>query len=287
MWFLPVGLLLQLQESGECRRQRKLHIHQSESKKKLYRTLIFVGWQHLKSASPSTGRCVQLTTGKSHFQHRTSRCHLSSGSQNSCRWVTVKPRRHLAVVGAAAWPPFPVFISESSFQFPSSFQHVNVDGTKVLLGAAYRARHQPRRFIYVSTDEVYGASTDQVSRRGFIWQAGWPQSHCHRLVLLRRSLMRAAQWGRPILILLPKQLQSSWSRPTGTNIRYTRQHMKNILNLIWASLVGLDSTLHVVFLLTCWQFPVIITRSNNIYGPRQYTEKVRATFVHLFSWIIC
>uniref|UniRef100_A0A674NNB1 dTDP-D-glucose 4,6-dehydratase n=1 Tax=Takifugu rubripes TaxID=31033 RepID=A0A674NNB1_TAKRU len=51
---------------------------------------------------------------------------------------------------------------ESSFQSPSSFHHVNVDGTKVLLGAAYRARHQPRRFIYVSTDEVYGASTDQV-----------------------------------------------------------------------------------------------------------------------------
>lgn len=142
--------------------------HSSEWEwKKLYRTLIFVGWRHLKSASPSTGRCVQLTTGKSHFQHRTGRCHLSSRSQNSCRWVTVKPRRHLAVVGAATWPPFPVFISESSFQFPSSFQHVNVDGTKVLLAAAYQARHQPRRFIYVSTDEVYGASTDQVSRRGF------------------------------------------------------------------------------------------------------------------------
>lgn len=29
------------------------------------------------------------------------------------------------------------------------------------------------------------------------------------------------------------------------------------------------------------QFPVIITRSNNIYGPRQYTEKVQRLIKHL------
>lgn len=47
----------------------------------------------------------------------------------------------------------------------------------MLLEAAHRARHQPRRFIYVSTDEVYGASVDQVGRqRGFIPQAGGPHS---------------------------------------------------------------------------------------------------------------
>lgn len=204
-------------------------------------------------------------------------------SQPKLMLVSGSETQTFAVVSAATWPPFLVFISESSFQSPSSFQHVNVDGTKVLLGAAYRARHQPRRFIYVSTDEVYGASTDQVSQRRFVWQAGWPQSHCDRLVLLRRSLMRAVQWGRPILILLPKQLQSSWSHPTGTNIRYTWQDMKKLLisDLSISGCSGLNLACCVLSLM-CWQFPVIITRSNNIYGPRQYTEKVRATFVHLF-----
>lgn len=72
---------------------------------------------------------------------------------------------------------------ESSFRFPSSFQRVNVDGTRVLLEAAHQARHQPRRFIYVSTDEVYGASVDQVGQqRGFIPQAGGPQSFDLRAV---------------------------------------------------------------------------------------------------------
>lgn len=41
----------------------------------------------------------------------------------------------------------------------------------------------------------------------------------YRLFLLRRSLMRAARWGRPILILLLKQLQSCWSLPTGMRTR--------------------------------------------------------------------
>lgn len=57
-----------------------------------------------------------------------------------------------------------VFVpSESSFETPSSFQRVNIDGTRVLLGAAHQAQYQPQRFIYVSTDEVYGASLDEVS----------------------------------------------------------------------------------------------------------------------------
>ena len=57
--------------------------------------------------------------------------------------------------------------TESSFESPSSFQRVNIDGTRVLLAAAHQARHRPQRFIYVSTDEVYGASLDQVSKGVF------------------------------------------------------------------------------------------------------------------------
>lgn len=37
-----------------------------------------------------------------------------------------------------------------------------MDGTAVLLQAAQRARHRPRRFVYVSTDEVYGTGLGQL-----------------------------------------------------------------------------------------------------------------------------
>lgn len=67
--------------------------------------------------------------------------------------------------------------SESSFESPSSFQHVNIHGTRVLLGAAYQAQHQPQRFIYVSTDEVYGSSMDQVTEEGFGWRNVWAYSN--------------------------------------------------------------------------------------------------------------
>lgn len=50
--------------------------------------------------------------------------------------------------------------AESSFLCPSHFMHVNADGTGVLVRAALEAR--VRRFIYISTDEVYGDSLDQV-----------------------------------------------------------------------------------------------------------------------------
>lgn len=58
--------------------------------------------------------------------------------------------------------PSPPPCSESSFKSSSTFQRVNISGTRVLLGAAHLANHQPQRFIYISTDEVYGASLDQV-----------------------------------------------------------------------------------------------------------------------------
>ncbi|KAM9328751.1 dTDP-D-glucose 4,6-dehydratase isoform 3-T3 [Pholidichthys leucotaenia] len=54
---------------------------------------------------------------------------------------------------------------ESSFEFPSSYQRVNVDGTRVLLAAAHQSQHQPQRFIYISTDEVYGPGLDEVIPR--------------------------------------------------------------------------------------------------------------------------
>jgi len=52
---------------------------------------------------------------------------------------------------------------EMSFLSPSDFQRVNVEGTRVVLEAGLGAGHAPRRFVYVSTDEVYGCSLHQVS----------------------------------------------------------------------------------------------------------------------------
>lgn len=51
---------------------------------------------------------------------------------------------------------------DNSFLYPSQFMHVNAAGTTVLLQAAYKFKVE--KFIYMSTDEVYGDSVDKVSR---------------------------------------------------------------------------------------------------------------------------
>lgn len=48
-----------------------------------------------------------------------------------------------------------------SFVRAFEFTYVNVYGTHVLVSAAHEARVE--KFIYVSTDEVYGGSLDKVS----------------------------------------------------------------------------------------------------------------------------
>ncbi|XP_070786647.1 dTDP-D-glucose 4,6-dehydratase-like isoform X2 [Enoplosus armatus] len=113
---------------------------------------------------------------------------------------------------------------ESSFETPSSFQCVNIEGTRILLGAAHQARHQPQRFIYISTDEVYGASLDEV------FDESSPVRPCNPY----SATKAAAEF----------LVRSYWDKH---------------------------------------KFPIIITRSNNIYGPRQYTEKVIPRFLSLLQ----
>ncbi|XP_058472413.1 dTDP-D-glucose 4,6-dehydratase-like isoform X1 [Solea solea] len=113
---------------------------------------------------------------------------------------------------------------ESSFESPSNFQWVNVEGTRVLLRAAHQARHQPRRFFYVSTDEVYGSSLHKVFDEGSPVRPSNPYS----------ATKAAAEF----------LVRSYWDK---------------------------------------YKFPIIITRSNNIYGPRQYTEKVIPRFLTLLQ----
>uniref|UniRef100_A0A3Q0S2R1 NAD-dependent epimerase/dehydratase domain-containing protein n=1 Tax=Amphilophus citrinellus TaxID=61819 RepID=A0A3Q0S2R1_AMPCI len=110
---------------------------------------------------------------------------------------------------------------EASFESPSAFQRVNVDGTRVLLGAAHQARHQPQRFIYISTDEVYGPSLDEVFD------------------------------------------ESSPVRPSNPYAA-TKAAAEYLVRSYWDQ----------------YKFPIIITRSNNIYGPRQYTEKVHKRSIY-------
>ncbi|CAN9498220.1 unnamed protein product [Ophioblennius macclurei] len=112
----------------------------------------------------------------------------------------------------------------SSFECPSSFQQVNVDGTRVLLAAAHQAPRQLQRFIYVSTDEVYGPSVDQVFD------------------------------------------ESSPIRPSNPYAA-TKAAAEYLVRSYWDQ----------------FKFPIIITRSNNIYGPRQYTEKVIPRFLTLLQ----
>ncbi|KAJ8003835.1 hypothetical protein DPEC_G00152530 [Dallia pectoralis] len=111
---------------------------------------------------------------------------------------------------------------EMSFKWPSKYHQANVEGTKILLKSAFEAGVE--KFIYVSTDEVYGESLDKELDESSARRPNNPY-----------SVSKAAA---ECLVL------SYWER-----------HM----------------------------FPVIITRSNNVYGPRQYLEKVIPKFVSLLQ----
>uniref|UniRef100_A0A667Y6G7 NAD(P)-binding domain-containing protein n=1 Tax=Myripristis murdjan TaxID=586833 RepID=A0A667Y6G7_9TELE len=113
---------------------------------------------------------------------------------------------------------------EASFVSPSSFRRVNIDGTRVVLAAARQARHRLQRFIYVSTDEVYGASLDEVFDESSPMRPSNPYS----------ATKAAAEY----------LVKSYWDK---------------------------------------YKFPIIITRSNNVYGPRQFTEKVIPRFLNLLK----
>lgn len=85
--------------------------------------------------------------------------------QNNCLIFDIS-NNSLCVVVNGLWlhpckSQFLFLPSENSFLFPSKFMSVNADGTHVLLTAALNTGIE--RFIYVSTDEVYGASSEEVS----------------------------------------------------------------------------------------------------------------------------
>ena len=120
---------------------------------------------------------MQPPARESHLQHREDWCCSSPGCQNTRWWAAVvkikfelqpRGRSNCFVDDHRQLIPTTCFFfffsnSESSFQTPSVLQKVNIDGTRVLLAAAHQARHRTQRFVYISTDEVYGSSLDQAS----------------------------------------------------------------------------------------------------------------------------
>ncbi|XP_036396483.1 dTDP-D-glucose 4,6-dehydratase-like isoform X2 [Megalops cyprinoides] len=111
---------------------------------------------------------------------------------------------------------------DKSFRCPAEFTRVNVDGTRLLLKAAHKSGVQ--KFVHVSTDEVYGDSTDTEF-----------DELCPR---------------RPT-----NPYSSSKATAECSALSYWKKH----------------------------EFPVIVTRSNNVYGPRQYLEKVIPRFISLLQ----
>ncbi|KAL7825706.1 hypothetical protein SRHO_G00334440 [Serrasalmus rhombeus] len=111
---------------------------------------------------------------------------------------------------------------ENSFLYPSEFMHVNADGTNVLLQAAFEAGVE--KFIYMSTDEVYGDSLDKEFDE-----------------------------------LSPKRPTNPYST--------SKAAAENLVMSYWEK----------------HKFPIIITRSSNVYGPRQYHEKVIPKFLLLLQ----
>ncbi|KAK3575197.1 hypothetical protein QTP86_020904 [Hemibagrus guttatus] len=111
---------------------------------------------------------------------------------------------------------------DNSFLYPSQFMHVNAAGTTVLLQAA--CKFKVEKFIYMSTDEVYGDSVDKY----------FDESS-------------------------PKMPANPYSK--------SKAAAENIVMSYWRN----------------HKLPVVIARSSNVYGPRQYYEKVIPRFIFLLQ----
>ena len=118
---------------------------------------------------------------------------------------------------------------DNSFGNSFEFTRTNVYGTHVLLESAKLFKDQIRRFVHVSTDEVYGESP---------------------------AAATAAE-------------------------RFTSESPLNPTNPYAATKVAAEFL--VKSYRTSFGLPTIITRGNNVYGPKQYPEKLIPKFVSLLA----
>jgi len=117
---------------------------------------------------------------------------------------------------------------DNSFGNSVQFTIANVVGTHNLLECAKRFQKQIRRFIHVSTDEVYGESSFDEDSKSF----------------------------------------AEGQSPNPTNPYAATKTAAEFLVKAYRKSFNL---------------PVIITRGNNVYGPRQYPEKLIPKFISLLS----
>jgi len=117
---------------------------------------------------------------------------------------------------------------DNSFGNSFEFTRANVFGTHVLLESAKLYQKQVKRFIHVSTDEVYGES-----------------------------------------------------KGTGTGAGFNADSPLNPTNPYAATKVAAEFL--VKSYATSFGLPTIITRGNNVYGPKQYPEKLIPKFINLLA----
>lgn len=115
---------------------------------------------------------------------------------------------------------------DNSFGNSLEFTKTNVVGTHVLLECARELMPQIRRFIHVSTDEVYGES-------------------------------ELGEGGKTIADNLDPTNPYAASKAAAEFVAKSYAHS--------------------------FKMPIIITRGNNVYGPKQYPEKLIPKFTHLLN----
>ncbi|XP_023565408.1 dTDP-D-glucose 4,6-dehydratase isoform X3 [Octodon degus] len=149
-----------------------------------------------------------------------------------------------------------------SFVRAFEFTYVNVYGTHVLVSAAHEASVE--KFIYVSTDEVYGGSLGKAYRR-----AECTLTDERRHNRLQHSCLPCPSSQQIMFCSFECQEEFDESSP------------KQPTNPYASSKAAAEC-----FVQSYWErykFPVVITRSSNVYGPHQYPEKVIPKFISLLQ----
>lgn len=144
---------------------------------------------------------------------------------------------------------------DNSFGNSLDFTMANVLGTHVLLEAARVAKVPIRRFIHVSTDEVYGEAEMPAYH-----EKGEEKAEDGVIVVAEKNAAKHAKELDDFKRCTP----SSALNPT--NPYAATKTAAEFLCRSYAHSFGL---------------PVIITRGNNVYGPKQYPEKIIPKFINL------
>ncbi|KAK1341989.1 hypothetical protein QTO34_016741 [Cnephaeus nilssonii] len=161
-----------------------------------------------------------------------------------------------------------------SFVRAFEFTYVNVYGTHVLVSAAHEARVE--KFIYVSTDEVYGGSLDKEFDESSPKQPTNPYASSKA----EAECFVQSYWEQYKEAEFPGGSDSV----SGESYPY---ELSARIPYIWLPLIFGNNhyfgPFHYLTVKYSFKFPVVITRSSNVYGPHQYPEKVIPKFISLLQ----